>query len=142
MRSERIEADLTWAEFVVVRMLRRWSAVRCLGDHSLPDLVALAGELGETPHLAVSLHSLFQLTEGCLGRPLVAECCCSRDLAADERAILTLIASANPALSRCGRQAIPHGLPSALAWAAATARLMLGGDITVDPPLSCPVFGA
>ena len=138
MRSEQIEAGLTWSDFVVVRLLRRWAAVRSLGDNALPSLVALAGELGESPQVAISLHSLFQLTESCLARPLVAECCCSRSLAADERATLTMLASASRLMPLRTPAAVPHGLPAALAWAAATARLMLGGEVTSAAQPGCP----
>lgn len=138
MLSGRIEAGLTWSDFVVVRLLRRWAAVRSLGDNALPSLVALAAELGESPQVAISLHSLFQLTESCLGRPLVAECCCSRSLAPDERATLTMIASVSRQMPLRTTRAVPHGLPAALAWAAATARLMLRGEISSAAQQECP----
>lgn len=128
MRMERIGSGLTWSDFVVVRLLRRWAAVRSLGERALPSLVALARELGEEPQVAISLHSVFQLTEGCLGRPLEPECCCSKNLSKDEQAMLVLI-GAMP-------ERVPHGLPGVLAWAAATARLMLGR--APGPPQSAP----
>lgn len=136
-----IESDRTWSDFVVVRLLRRWSAVRALGDHALPSLVSLSTEMGETPHLAVSLHSLFQLTESCLARPLEAECCCSAKLAPDERAILALLANVRPGMPRAPAE-IPHGLPAALVWAAASARMMLSGSLTPVGATSCPFESA
>lgn len=140
MLVERIDPRSSWNDFVVIRLIRRWAAVRSLGQHALPDLVALAVELGEPPELAIGLHSLFQLTEACLARPLQAECCCSRELAADERAILTLLASARAgSLVQATRQ-IPHGLPAALTWAAVTAGLMLQGGVTAFAEAGCP-FG-
>lgn len=126
MQIARIESDLPWTDFLVLRLLRRWAASRSLGEQSLPNLVELALELGEGAETAVSLHSLFQLTEGCLGRPLKAECCCSRSLAADERAMLALIGAAPATGPFAGSAQIPHGLPGALCWAVASARLALG----------------
>ena len=140
-RHRAARTGLTWSDFVVVRLLRRWAAVRALGDNALPSLVALAGELGESPQVAISLHSLFQLTEGCLGRPLVAECCCSRSLAADERAMLILLASGSSCFGSVS-STIPHGLPAALAWAATTARLMLRGEVNATTHHSCPFQAA
>jgi hypothetical protein len=137
MRMGRIESNLEWSDFVIVRMLRRWAAVRSLGEKALPSLVALARELGEEPQVAISLHSLFQLTEACLCRALEPECCCSSVLSSDEQAVLALIAAA-PATG-LGSSALPHGLPGTLAWAAATARLMLG-RLAVEPAslVKCP----
>lgn len=132
MRMERIGSDMLWSDFLVVRMLRRWAAVRSLGEKALPNLVRLAGELGEQPQVAISLHSLFQLTESCLRRPLEPECCCTKRVSRDEEALLVLIG--------CVPERIPHGLPGVLAWAAVTVRLMLGrtaGAPQAAPP-TCP----
>lgn len=82
---------------------------------------------------AVAIASLFQLTEACLGRPLVGECCCNPRLARDERAILALLAANLPAHPHQARLSIPHGLPGALVWAVASVRQMLG-----DPALPRP----
>ena len=140
MEFGRIESGLAWGDFVVLRLLRRWVASRTLAEKALPSLIELAGELGEPPEAAISLHSLFQLTEGCLGRPLRAECCCSRSLAPDERAILALLAAAPSAGTATGSPDIPHGLTGALCWAVNSARIALG--IPSLPPRtvlnSCP----
>lgn len=127
MELERIVGGLAWTDFVILRLLRRWVATRTLAETALPSLIALAEELGEQPESAISLHSVFQLTESCLGRPLEAECCCSRELAADERAILALVAAApQPGAGARGSPAIPHGLAGALCWAVMSARIALG----------------
>ena len=140
MLQTPIEPRLAWSEYVVVRLLRRWTAVRATGGRALPNLVALANELGEGPEAAVALHSLFQITESCLGRPLEAECCCSRDLSSDEGAILKLIASAPLQSPLSASREIPHGLPGVLCWAAKAAALAIG--VEAQPfqaaPARCP----
>jgi hypothetical protein len=133
---------LAWSEFVVIRLLRRWTAVRATEGKALPSMVALAKEMGEGPEVAVALHSLFQLTESCLGRPLRAECCCSRELSSDEAAVLRLIAAAPSRSPANGSSAIPHGLPGALSWAAKAAAMALGIESKAEEaqPGGCP-FG-
>jgi hypothetical protein len=122
----RIEFGLAWSDYVVLRLLRRWVASRTMAEKALPSLIELAGELGEQPEAAISLHSVFQLTESCLGRPLDGECCCSRSLAPDERAILALVAAAPPTGTAAASSDVPHGLTGALAWAVMSARIALG----------------
>ena len=126
MEFERIGPGLAWSDFVVLRLLRRWVASRTMAEKALPSLIELAGELGEQPEAAISLHSVFQLTESCLGRPLDGECCCSRSLAPDERAILALVAAAPPTGTAAASSDVPHGLTGALAWAVMSARIALG----------------
>lgn len=139
MQIQPIERALAWSEFVVVRLLRRWSAAQASELNPLPEMVELAAELGEAREVAIVLHSLFQLTESCLGRSLVAECCCSRALSNDERAILALMDSAPAQVSPITSADVPHGLPGAMVWAAATARLALRAprEPTASPPARC-----
>ena len=125
MELARFEPDVTWSEFVVVRLLRRWAAAREAELNPLPSVVELAAELGQETQVAVTLHSVFQLAESCLARRLQVECCCSHSLSADERAILTLIAVASIHGPMLTDRRVPHGLPGALCWAAASARLAL-----------------
>ena len=135
MRRKR--NPLAWSEFVIVRLLRRWAAGRASDENPLPGLVGLARTVGEPAEVAIALHSLFQLTESCLARPLEAECCCSPVLSPDERAVLALIAAAPVARPPVSSPEIPHGLPGALLWAAATVRLAL--RVTAAPaPRRCP----
>ena len=126
MLITRTEAQLCWSAFVIVRLLRRWAAARAMEGNSLPSMVELAVEIGEPTEVAVALHSLFQLTEACLARPLEAECCCSRDLSSDERAVLVLLAKAPAQAPPLTSEEVPHGLPGALLWAAAAVRTFLG----------------
>jgi hypothetical protein len=133
MHIGRVESKLGWNDLVTVRLLRRWAAARAELGNPLPSLVALAHELGCPAEAAVALGSLFQLTEGCLGRPLEAECCCSRSVGTDERALLLMIAAAPaPGLPAAPRE-IPHGLPGALAWAASSVRRLLGPSPAASP---------
>lgn len=141
----RIESDLAWCDFVVLRMLRRWVAARTAQIRPLPSLVALAHELDLSFEVAVGLDSLFQLTEDCLGRELRAECCCCPELLPDERAILALMTTAPAPLGVRTSPVIPHGLPGALCWAVATVRSALG--YVLDSPArhtsaECPFEGA
>lgn len=120
----RMDPNAGDAERIVVRLLRRYAACRQLGEQPLPPLTRLGGEFGIPAPAVVALASVFQLTEGCLGRALVAECCCNPMLSADERALLLLLTRtyAEPAL---GSSDIPQGLPGALVWAVASARRLL-----------------
>jgi hypothetical protein len=125
MLMSPIERSPDWTSFVVVRLLRRWSA-QAGGDGSrLPSLVALAAELGVTGQAAVAVASLFELTEASLGRPLAAECCCSRALSRDERAVLRMLSAALPPSPHSATATVPHGLPGALLWAVASVRKLL-----------------
>lgn len=126
----RVEVTLDWGDLVAVRLLRRWVAARSAAEPPFPALMVLAHELDCPAELAVAMGSLFQLTEGCLGRPLDAECCCSRTIGEDERAVLLMVAAA-PDPDGSASEAIPHGLPGALAWAAVTVRQLLGSGGTM-----------
>jgi hypothetical protein len=129
MLIERIVPERSWSEFIVIRLLRRWTAARDAELNPLANLVELATGLGESPMLPVALDSLVQLTEACLGRQLLAECCCSPSLSADERALLLLVAAA-PAPGEAPTS-IPHGLPGALSWAAASLKSLLGERLEI-----------
>ena len=120
-----IEPSPGRSPYVVVRLLRRWAAAG-VADDRLPSLVRLGTRLGIGAHAAVAVASLFQLTEACLGRALVAECCCSPHLSRDERAILALLAAEMPSRPNQASASIPHGLPGALVWAVASVRQILG----------------
>lgn len=128
--------------YLVVRLLRRWAAGREAGEPQLPSLVGLGGKLGLEPQAVVAIASLFQLTESCLVRPLRSECCCSRKLSSDERAVLLMLDAAS-ARSPLTPASIPHGLPGALLWAVEIVRQLLGinGVVTRTAEARCP-FGA
>ena len=134
-----IEPPLPRASYRIVRLLRRWAAGADLGPGRMASLVALGKGIGVEPMAAVALASLFQLTESCLGRPLVAECCCSPRLSRDERAILALLAvDLPPHPHQASPSSIPHGLPGALVWAVASVRRFLGEPIAPRPVAGCP----
>jgi hypothetical protein len=141
MLIERIMAERSWSEFIVIRMFRRWAAARDAERSPVASLVELATGLGESAVLAVAFDSLFQLTEACLGRHLLAECCCSPALSPDERALLLMIAAAPAPGGPATCAAIPHGLPGALAWAAASLKSLLGDRLEVGAAwqaMRCP----
>jgi hypothetical protein len=141
MHVGRVESGLDWNALVTVRLLRRWAAARAELVNPLPSLVELARQIDCPPEAAIALGSLFQLTESCLGRPLEAECCCSRALSEDERAVLLMIAAAAAPGQPFAAPEIPHGLPGALAWAASSVRRLLGPGLSAPLPLRtgrCP----
>lgn len=74
MLLTRIEPVPGWGSFVAVRLLRRWTAARVAEQSPLANLVEFGASMGLSPHVAVALASLFQLTESCLGRRLRTEC--------------------------------------------------------------------
>lgn len=129
----RIAAPATDGELAVVRMLRHFCATRDQGsdDVGLSRLVTLGQSLRLPPVGCVALASVFQLTEAVLGRRLVAECCCSRCLSGDERAVLCLIGSRLPTTPGTATPDIPHGLPGALTWAILSVRRLCGDIVPI-----------
>ena len=140
MFIERIESRRAWTEAVLVRLYRRWVAAREAGVGTGGSLAGLASDLGVEPLAAVALDSMLQLTEACLGRRLRAECCCSANRCADERALLLLIAAAQDARPGFAPATMPHGLPAALAWAAVSLNRLLDDPLppAVGPIRQCP----
>lgn len=138
-----ISTERTWADYLTVRLLRRWTACRTANEPVLPNLVALAREIGASPQTAVAFASVFQLTEANLGRPLISECCCSPTLSADEKAVLLLLKSAAEAGPILSSITVPHGLPGTLVWACASVRIALG-EVSLsgvqDQPIATPTI--
>lgn len=129
MRIDRIQPDqLTPAELLLVRLFRRWSAARALEQNALVAMSRLAADTGEPAVIAVALHSLLQLTEGCLRRPLKAGCHGSFTLSGDEKALLTLLATL-PTMGAPSMQ-IPDGLAAVLWWAAVSLRKVMGDRLS------------
>src|SRR5687768_1249442 len=125
MFMDRIGSQAGWSGLIAVRLLRRWVAIRDMGQAQLPGLVEFGTRLGVSPQVAIALASLFQLTEATLGRPLIAERCCRGILGRDERAILLLLASLPGPPAPSAPPAIPHGISGALAWAVISVRRLL-----------------
>lgn len=125
MKSERVQVNRAWVGAVIIRLLRRWVVARSEGLNQIVNLMEFGAELNTPLMLPVALDSLFHLIEQCLGRPLEAECCCSLDYSADERAILLLIwvvADTKLAFSTSGVSA----LPGPIVWAAKSVRAIVG----------------
>lgn len=140
-----IARERTWSELVVVRLLRRWTSVRGDAHAVLPSMVALAGEMGATPQAAVSLASVFQITEALLGRPLAAGRSCDARFRRDECATLLLLEEGEGAGPVNTSRAVPHGLPGVLVWAVRAARMALSdaelglpGPLRRDDRSLCP----
>lgn len=139
MRIDRVQShQLTSLELLLVRLLRRWSAARTLEQNALVAITRMAADAGEPVVVAVALHSLLQITEGCLCRPLEAGCHGSPTLSRDEKALLTMLAAAPAVSGPLASTQIPHGLPGVLCWAVASLREVLGDRL---PPVRMPVHG-
>ncbi len=139
--QEAAEADASWEEAVVVRLLRRWIAAGECTEAPLRSLLELGESLGVSAEAAVALDSFFQLIEGTLERPLRTECCCSTELSSDERAILLALAAASSLDAPRTSVLIPHGLGGPLGWAASRVRRLLGNDCWTPDPFparQCP----
>ena len=121
----------------VVAVLRAYATARGTGGPLLPRLIAFAAEEGLGETATVALASVFELTEACLGRPLLPGH--GQALSADEEGVLMLLASANDVGPHCGSRTVPHGMPGALAWAARSAVRLTGG-VCARPatPPACP----
>ena len=122
----------------IVRLMRRWAAQRHEESRQLAGFVSFAGTIGVQPIAAVAIASLFQLTEACLGRSLIAECCCSRRLSRDERAILLMLSTAPAAHPHQSCSQIPHGLPGALLWAIESVK-KLTREFAAPAPTRLPI---
>lgn len=114
------------AEIIFVRLFRLWAMERHGSGMGLSRIHEVARELGMPDETGVACASLFQLVENELGRPLVRECCCSKDLSADERALLGIVKVAAHLEPGSGSTDIPHGLPGAIHWAALAVRRAFG----------------
>lgn len=134
---------------IFVRLFRLWSAARAGGSNPVPAMQELLHLFEPAPELAVASASLFDLVEAHLGRPLVPECCCGRELSRDEKALLGVLRHAPEAGQPMGSTAIPHGLPGAICWAAFAVRRALAASFgpscgeapevqRAEPPRECP----
>ena len=120
-------------DLVLIRLVRRWAAARASAANPLPFMVELTAEMGRPPELGIAVDSLLQLVESCLERAIVAETCATPCLGPDDRAVLLPIAAAPEPGERS--RLIPHGLPGAVCWAAASVRHLLGADQDAPPPV-------
>lgn len=125
-RKVPIVRGMAFAQGMIVRLLRLWSATVARGDAPMPVMVGAVVPLGIPAEAGIAAASLFELVEARLGRPLQPECCCSRTLSADEQAMLGLIDFAPATLGTHGSATIPHGLPAVVGWAAMALRRTLG----------------
>lgn len=136
----------TFAQGVVIRLFRAWSAQVEAGHPPMRRLQEIVAPLGLPDETAIACASLFELIEGHLERRLVREACCSRRLSPDESALLGVL-RVGPSLSAvAGTAAVPHGLPGAIIWAVIAVRQALGmtepddgaDDPTTGPLPACP----
>ena len=109
-----------------VRLFRLWTMAREEGSRGLSRMHQVAAELSLPDETAIACASLFELVAGELGRPLVRECCCSKSLSADERALLGIVEVAPNLAPGSGSTDVPHGLPGAIHWAAMAVRRAFG----------------
>lgn len=130
---------------IFVRLFRLWSAARTGEGNPVPPMQDSIGLFDSAPELAVACASLFDLVEAHLGRPLVPECCCARELSRDETALLGVLRHAPEAGQPLAGAAIPHGLPGAICWAAFATRRALAATFgeafevpRAEAPRECP----
>jgi hypothetical protein len=121
------------SEFVIVRLLRSWTASRVAGEPALPNVVACAAELRIAAEAAISLASVFQLAETSLKRSLATSDLRKAPLSCDERAMLALIGDDRNAGPDTTVPSTPDGLPGVLVWAVRTARITLNNAGLVIP---------
>lgn len=136
----------TFAQGVVIRLFRAWSA-QVEADHApMKRLQEIVAPLGLPDETAIACASLFELIEGHLGRRLIRESCCSRRLSPDESALLGVLRVAPSLSAVAGTLAVPHGLPGAIIWAVIAVRHALGmtepddgaDDSSPGPLPTCP----
>ena len=138
----------TFAQGVVIRLFRAWSAQVEAGLAPMERLQAIIASLGLPDETAIACASLFELVEGHLGRRLVRESCCSRRLSPDESALLGVLRVAPSLSAVAGTAAVPHGLPGAIVWAVIAVRQALGmtepddgpDDASQGPFPACPFY--
>lgn len=111
-----------FAQGIIVRLFRSWSASRVTGLPELPRMHEITDQLGLPAETGPACASLFELVEAHLGRRLNAECCCSRNLTPDEQAMLGIVAIAASLEPSKGNSQVPHGLSGAIHWAAMAVR--------------------
>lgn len=124
----------TFAQGVVIRLFRAWSAQVEAGHAPMERLQEIVAPLGLPDETAIACASLFELVEGHLGRRLIRESCCSRRLSPDESALLGVLRVAPSLSAVAGTAAIPHGLPGAIIWAVISVRQALGTTEPDDGP--------
>ncbi|MEM1051526.1 MAG: hypothetical protein AAGI28_05455 [Pseudomonadota bacterium] len=107
-------------EAIFVRLFRLWAMGYEDRISPLPTMHAEAISHGYKDQTAMACASLFELVQGHLGRTLVRECCCSTNFSSDERALIGILQSAPSLSPGQGSREVPHGLPGAICWAAAS----------------------
>lgn len=136
----------TFAQGVVIRLFRAWSAQVEAGHAPMERLQEIVAPLRLPDETAIACASLFELIEGHLGRRLVRESCCSRRLSPDESALLGVLRVVPSLSAVSGTAAVPHGLPGAIIWAVIAVRQALGmtepdagaGGTSPRPFPACP----
>lgn len=124
---------------LIVRLFRRWAAAQALDEDALGAIIRLADEAERPVVLAVALHSVLQVTQECLGRPLEPSCHGSAHLSRDEQALLALLAHAAKSAGVRSTAEVPHGLPGVLCWSVGSLRRLLDEEVTsAASPARCP----
>lgn len=116
----------TFAQGVVIRLFRAWSAQIEAGHAPMARLQEIVAPLGLPDETVIACASFFELVESHLGRRLAREACCSRRLSPDESALLGVLRVAPSLAGIAASAAVPHGLPGAIVWAVVSVRRALG----------------
>ena len=133
----------------LIRLFRIWNRHWMLERDRVAELTELADRLSLPSQAVAACTSFFALVEARLERSLKSNLGCARRLSSDEEALLRLVALAPSAGVVATNVEIPHGLPSAICWAAATVRRTFGlpsaaayGPISPTSPRNCPFANA
>jgi hypothetical protein len=123
----------------LISLFRVWTRARDMHRNPLPEMSAVLAGQDTSPELATACHSLFELTEACIGRRLDSGNMAADDLSSDELALLALVEAAPKAGTLLTEARVPHGLPGALQWAASAVLRAIGGPLDISFTLGgCP----
>lgn len=114
--------------YTIIRLLRRWTALKAAGEDALVGLLDLADSMNASRLLAVAADALFALSEQKLERGIRTGSSCCLSLSADESAILLLTATASRPI-HSGYPGIPIGSSGALWWAAFRVSELASGPV-------------
>lgn len=124
---------VTWNDYMIIRLLRRWTTLKATGEDMLAGMLDLADPMGASRLLAAAADALFALTEQALERGIRTGSFCCLSLSADESAILLLIATVSrPTCS--GDLEMPSGLSGALSWSALRVSELASGPTARSYP--------
>ena len=128
-------------ELPEIMAMRCYAAALDYAEPVLPSMVEMGRRRGINPPAAIALASVFQITEACLGRRLIAGPGRGASLSDDENAVLLMLRVGANLGSHVGSETVPHGLPGVLVWAIRSARRLCriaDGPTSLAHDTACP----